>query len=370
MNQAIGRDARLLMLFERAGYRRTEPGMLHGAESFLELSGEDIRRRLFLTQDAQGREMCLRPEFTIPVAQHYLASPEAGKPQGLSYFGPVFRHRADASGEFLQAGLELFGRKDSPAADAEVLDLACEASNVLGGKDLRISLGDLSLVEAFLQQLSLSPGTTRRVRKALAAGMDVTQVLTAKDDARPSGVADYAGVMKALDGVAPREARAFVEDMLSIAGISTMGGRSAGEIAERFLEKAGNGSADVPQEKRAALGAFLALTGDPDSLSAKARALSAEAGIDIENALDAFERRIGFMAARGIEVETLHASTAFARNLDYYTGMVFEITGSNHEKPLVGGGRYDGLLKKLGSPAEIPAVGCAIWVERFGGARG
>jgi ATP phosphoribosyltransferase regulatory subunit len=358
------------MLFERAGYRRTEPGMLHGAESFLELSGEDIRRRLFVTQDAQGREMCLRPEFTIPVAQQYLATREAGKPQGLCYFGPVFRHRPDASGEFLQAGLELFGRKDAPAADAEVLDLACEASNVLGGKHLRISLGDLSLVEAFLRKLNLSPGITRRVRKALSAGTDVNQVLAAADDTRPSSVTDYAGVMTALEGVAPREARAFVEDMLSIAGISTIGGRSASEIAERFLEKARNGSADVPEEKRKALAAFLALTGDPDSLSAKARALCAEAGIDIGSALDAFDSRIGFMAARGIEVETLHASTAFARNLDYYTGMVFEISGSNHEKPLVGGGRYDGLLKRLGSPIDIPAVGCAIWVERFGGANG
>ena len=35
------------------------------------------------------------------------------------------------------------------------------------------------------------------------------------------------------------------------------------------------------------------------------------------------------------------------------------------EDPLVGGGRYDGLLSRLGSPQPIPAVGLAVWIERL-----
>src|SRR6058998_2498461 len=100
----------LVASFARAGYRRAEPAMLQPAEPFLDLSGEDIRRRMFLTTDPDGEELCLRPDLTIPVSRDYLASPEAGEPLGFCYLAPVFRHRADGPSEFIQAGIESFGR--------------------------------------------------------------------------------------------------------------------------------------------------------------------------------------------------------------------------------------------------------------------
>src|SRR5580692_3871488 len=100
----------LVTSFERAGYARVEPAILQPAEPFLDLSGEDIRKRMYLTTDPQGRELCLRPDLTIPVSRDYLASPAAGKPRGFCYLGPVFRHRAEGGGEFLQAGIESFAR--------------------------------------------------------------------------------------------------------------------------------------------------------------------------------------------------------------------------------------------------------------------
>jgi ATP phosphoribosyltransferase regulatory subunit len=117
-------DARaeaLVASYERAGYVRVAPAMLQPAEPFLDLSGEDIRRRMYLTTAPDGRELCLRPDLTIPVSRDYLASPSAGKPAGFCYLGPVFRHRSDAPAEFLQAGIESFGRADKAAADAEML---------------------------------------------------------------------------------------------------------------------------------------------------------------------------------------------------------------------------------------------------------
>src|SRR5690606_36235700 len=47
--QADGRAEALLASYERAGYRRTAPAILQPAEPFLDLSGEDIRKRMFLT---------------------------------------------------------------------------------------------------------------------------------------------------------------------------------------------------------------------------------------------------------------------------------------------------------------------------------
>ena len=52
-------------------------------------------------------------------------------------------------------------------------------------------------------------------------------------------------------------------------------------------------------------------------------------------------------------------STNFGRNIEYYTGIVFEIYNSS-KKEIARGGRYDGLLKSLGSKKNIPAVGAAI----------
>ena len=79
-------DARaeaLVASYERAGYVRVAPAMLQPAEPFLDLSGEDIRRRMYLTTAPDGRELCLRPDLTIPVSRDYLASPFRRKARGL-----------------------------------------------------------------------------------------------------------------------------------------------------------------------------------------------------------------------------------------------------------------------------------------------
>src|SRR5438876_1331159 len=122
----------LIASFERAGYARVEPAILQPAEPFLDLSGEDIRKRMFLTVDPHGRELCLRPDLTIPVSRDYLASPAAGTAEGYCYLGPVFRHRSQEPSEFLQAGIESFGRTDTAAADAEMLALGLEATAHFG----------------------------------------------------------------------------------------------------------------------------------------------------------------------------------------------------------------------------------------------
>ena len=76
-----GPDARaeaLVASYERAGYARVTPAILQPAEPFLDLSGEDIRKRMYLTNAPGGAEFCLRPDLTIPVSRDYLASPAAG----------------------------------------------------------------------------------------------------------------------------------------------------------------------------------------------------------------------------------------------------------------------------------------------------
>src|SRR5580704_6219405 len=167
-NAQIGPDPRaqaLVASYVRAGYAQIEPPVLQPAEPFLDLSGEDIRRRMFLTADPDGRELCLRPDLTIPVSRDYLQSPAAGGPAGFCYLGAVFRHRDGAAAEFLQAGIESFGRTDKAAADAEMLALGLEATTQYGVSSPQIRIGDVGLFAAFIAALDLAPAWKRRLIK-------------------------------------------------------------------------------------------------------------------------------------------------------------------------------------------------------------
>ena len=361
----------LIGAYLRAGYARIDPPLLQPAEPFLDLSGEDIRRRMFLTTDPQGREMCLRPDLTIPVSRAYLQSAAAGKPAGFCYLGAVFRHRPGASAEFLQLGIELFGRRDKSAADAEMLALGLEATAQYGLTGPEIRIGDVGLFSAFIAALDLAPAWKRRLIKDFnrksSLKHDLNQLTLAAADHPP----EYQGVLAALAGSDPKAAHALVTDLISIAGIATVGGRSVAEIADRFLEQATlNAPARLPQETRALIERFLSVAGDPDDAAAKLRALTAEAKISLGPALDLFETRTGFLAARGLDVRAVKFATSFGRGFDYYTGFVFELHNAAANNPLVAGGRYDGLLTRLGAPETIPAVGFAASVEALAAAGG
>jgi ATP phosphoribosyltransferase regulatory subunit len=359
-----GAGERALDCLLAAGFGRTEPPILHPAAIFLDMSGEEVRRRLFLTADAAGEELCLRPEYTIPVCRAYLSSDRAGKIAEYSYLGPVFRARAGQVGEQTQTGLESFGRRDAEAADAEVFSLAMEAATAAGGGALVARLGDAGLFDAMLDALKIPEPWRRRLRRGVARGRSLEVIFN-----RPSQSAlAQPGVLAALESADHDGAKALVEDLLAIAGVDAVGGRSAGEIADRFLEQASLRSGQpIEAEKRTVLDAFLAISGDPDHAAGELRRLAHSASLDLGAALDAFERRNGFIAARGVAIEATRFSAAFVRDFDYYTGFVFEAHDPNVSgaKTALAGGRYDGLARRLGANEDIPAVGAAITLDRL-----
>src|SRR4051812_36119274 len=364
---ATGSAARaetLLLSFAQAGYRLAEPAILQPAEPFLDLSGEDIRKSLYLTTDPGGEELCLRPDLTIPVARDYLASGRAGQPAGFSYLGPVFRYRGGRPSEFLQAGIESFGRQDRPAADAEMLALALEATSAFGLTGVEIRTGDVALFNALIDALDLYPVWRRRLIKDFNRKTSLAQDLERLTLAAATSRNEYEGVLAALAGSDRKAALALVTDLMSIAGATNVGGRSVSEIADRFLEQSTLKGGGLPREKRESIKRFLAISGDPDDALVQLRTLADEAKLDISAAIDEFESRIGFMAARGIDTAATRFSSSFGRGLDYYTGFEFELhSKGNGAEPLVAGGRYDGLMTQLGAAAPIPAVGFSIWVE-------
>ena len=85
--QAVGQ--RLLAAFREAGAAEIAPDILLPAESLLDLYGEDIRARAYVTQDPIRGEMMLRPDFTVPVVQAHMD--DGAEPARYCYLGEVFR---------------------------------------------------------------------------------------------------------------------------------------------------------------------------------------------------------------------------------------------------------------------------------------
>jgi ATP phosphoribosyltransferase regulatory subunit len=236
-------------------------------------------------------------------------------------------------------------------------------------------MGDVALFAGLIAGLDLPAAWKRRLvkdfnRKANLA-QDLDRLVLGGNNARP----EYQGVLAALAGSDPKGAHALVTDLLSIAGINAVGGRSIGEIAARFLEQSALGaSAKLPRDVRDLIERFLAIQGHPDEAAAALRMLARDARMmpALEPVLDLFESRTGFLEARGVDVRRVRFSTSFGRGFDYYTGLVFELTDpSRTGDPLVAGGRYDDLLTRLGASEPIAAVGFAVWIERlavYGGA--
>jgi len=83
--QVLAKAASLRATFETAGARVVEPPVLQPARTLLDLYGEDIRARAYVTSDAMRGEQMLRPDFTVPVVQTHMTAivADAVAPLGL-----------------------------------------------------------------------------------------------------------------------------------------------------------------------------------------------------------------------------------------------------------------------------------------------
>jgi ATP phosphoribosyltransferase regulatory subunit len=363
--EAAERLANLRALLARAGHRFVEPAVLQPVDMFVDLAGEDLRRRLFLTTAADGTELCLRPDYTIPVCRMHLAEGPAERPARYAYLGPVFRQRSAGPSEFLQAGAELLGQADREAADADALALALEAAAILGTEAPAVRIGDEALFAALLEAVALPEAWRRRL---LGLFGDTPRLMAALDRLDGTAAAEAPTAASALADADPATARALVEDMLAIAGLAPVGGRGAGEIADRLIEQAAlaAGTRLAPEPARL-VKRYLAIEGPAEEAAAAIAAFAAEAGLDLAKPLQAFRWRLQLLETRGVDAAGLRFEAAFGRQLDYYTGFMFEM--HDRARPggqIVGGGRYDRLLALLGAPAPVPAVGFSIWLDRLG----
>ncbi|WP_424942210.1 ATP phosphoribosyltransferase regulatory subunit [Aliiroseovarius crassostreae] len=345
--------SRILGFFEAQGAQVIEADILQPAEILLDLYGEDIRARAYVTQDPVMGEVMMRPDFTVPVVQMHMA--EGAEPARYAYMGEVFRAQDDITNrapEQFQVGYEVFDRDAPVEADAEVFALL---QQVLAPLNLRAATGDLGLLLAAVRGLK----TTDRRKAALERHIWRPRRFRALLDRfagrtpLPEGRAALLAKDDPMEGNAPQ-----------------IGLRSASEIAARVeaLREDAN-AAPISASEVELLDDLLALRETSTNVLEHLRDLSVDMPA-IAEAVDRMERRTEALAKRGIDVDHLDFEGSYGRtSMEYYDGFVFGFYAETRPdlQPVATGGRYDALTRVLGHQngerRDIPAVGGVIRPE-------
>jgi ATP phosphoribosyltransferase regulatory subunit len=366
---------RILNLFVASDYVRVAPEIIQPAEVFLSQSGELMRQRTFVFTDHLGCELCLRPDVTIPACRIYLRRfPEADQLARYCYVGPAFRFQHEDAGqgrprEFEQAGVELLRHEDKQAAEAEVLSLSIKAIEAANVKDFTLKFGDLSLFASLIDGFDMPERWRIRLKHQFwrHAALDNLLNQLAGVKTTSAGLYDEA-LINQLRHCDPTDAIDIVDAYLAQHNIPVVGKRGVEDITKRLLDHVADIDATpLDADIITTIKAYLAINDSPRQAQAKIEAIATAAGLDLSGSLGAFERRLDLFAARKINLDGAVFSAEFGRNLEYYTGFVFqlEMPGRGIAGQLAGGGRYDNLLSGLGAPTPVPAVGCAIHLDRL-----
>nr|WP_299345702.1 ATP phosphoribosyltransferase regulatory subunit [uncultured Maritalea sp.] len=261
------------------------PDILQPADLFFDLAGEDIGRRLMLTNGPDGTTYCLRPDFTLPIAAQYLAGDAVGLSKNYGYLGPVFRQRDYGPFEFDQAGLEFLAPKDSDKTFSEVMHFAIEASALYGETAPRLHLGAVDLFETLLAKIDLPDVWRPRVRDRFG------------HDAAMGRLLDRLAVPEQFDGANDlpsddAELTKKVAAEMDAAGLSPYSGRQAEEIVARYREKQMLAQAAVSPKTVRILREFLSIAGPASEQAFRVAGLAKKVGIDLDEPLEKLMTRL------------------------------------------------------------------------------
>ena len=335
------RAARLRAMFEAQGAAVVEPPILQPAGTLLDLYGEDIRARAYVTSDALRGEQMLRPDFTVPVVQMHMA--HGAEPARYTYAGEVFRRQEnnpDRANEYVQVGYEVFDRTDPAAADAEVFALIAGA---LGTLPVSATTGDIGVLMAAVDGLQTSAARKAALMRHIWRPRRFRALLD-----RFAGRSDI-----------PRSRAALlagnIEQTAPLIGL-----RSEAEIEARIEAlRADAREGPIPAVQVDLIAALLDVRETMPYALARLRDLEVDLPA-IAPAVARIAAREAALAARGIDTSALLFETSYGRaSMEYYDGFVFGFRSTQRADlpPVATGGRYDALTRRLGQGAEIPAVG-------------
>ncbi len=322
----------LLARFEAAGAVRIEADILQPAATLLDLYGEDIRGRAYVTQDPLRGEQMLRPDFTVPVVQMHMAA--KAEPARYTYAGPVFRRQESETGrpsEYPQVGFEVFDRAAPEGVEAA---LFAEFHGALAGLPVRAVIGDMAILRAAVEHLETTPARKAALMRHLW---------------RPTRFRDlldrFADVPSAPENV--------------VSG-PVIGLRSGADVAARLARlDADRAAPPLAESARTALEHVMSIKG-PAPAALKALKVAARDMAGIAGEVARLAARLDALSDAGIDPATLDFEVSYGRtSMEYYDGFVFGFTAADLP-PVATGGRYDALTRVLGQGRYVPAVGGVI----------
>jgi ATP phosphoribosyltransferase regulatory subunit len=337
---------RLAAHFRAAGAVPVEAAILQSADTLLDLYGEDIRARAYVTSDPLRGEMMLRPDFTVPVVQMHMDS--GADPARYTYAGEVFRRQeadSDRANEYLQVGFEVFDGTSPAKADAEVFATLAQA---LDGLALRAATGDIGILLAAVNGLR----TTEARKAALLRHLW-----------RPRR---FRALLDRFGGRVPvpatRSALLAATDPMAGAG-AEIGLRSRAEVEARIAALRDDAAAPpISDEERTLFDEILAIRGAATAGLGRLHDIAVDLPA-IGPAVALLGQRLDALEERGVDIASLEFEASFGRTaLEYYDGFVFGFYAEDRPDlpPVATGGRYDALTRVLGRGRAVPAVGGVI----------
>jgi histidyl-tRNA synthetase len=316
-------------VYERWGFDRLETPAIEYTEALGKFLPDLDRPNegVFSFQDDE-RWLSLRYDLTAPLARYVSENFDAlPKPYRRWAAGPVWRNEKPGPGryrEFWQCDADTVGSA-SPAADAEMIAMACAALEAVGVRrgSYQLKTSSRRLLDAALDKIGASESVTR---------LSVLRAIDKFDRLGAEGV-------RLLLGAGRKDESG---DFTKGAGLSDTG---AGEVL-----------------------AFISASGETRAQTL--RRLAQQLGVDSPGVAELQGIDVA-LSALGVGDDRAVFDTSIVRGLEYYTGAVFEaqlLTKSGKSLGSVGGGgRYDDLVARFRGE-RVPATGFSIGVSRLAAA--
>ena len=337
---------RLHRFFKERGALSIEPDLLQPADILLDLYGEDIRGRAYLTSDPLHGEQMLRPDYTVPVVQAHMRG--RASPARYTYSGKVFRKQEGdilRPSEYIQVGYECFGNDEPAKADADVFSTLSEA---ISGLDLHVQTGDMNLLITAVSGLHASNDRKAALLRHIWRPQRFRTLLE-RFSGRLLNSESRSTLLSASDifqGIGP-----FI------------GLRSKDEIKER-VERLRRNDSDPPisETEMDLLTEITQLCDVYPNVLSKMHDLKKDLP-SIAQAIERIERRLEALEASGIDTQMLSFEASYGQtSMEYYDGFVFGFYKAYQKgvSLVATGGRYDALTRHLGNGIKLPAVGGVI----------
>tara|TARA_Y100000591_G_C21836133_1_gene702615 strand:- start:1315 stop:2451 length:1137 start_codon:yes stop_codon:yes gene_type:complete len=358
--------------FINKGYAFCNPAMTISADIVMNFMGEDVRNRLLFTSSPSGDEICLRPDFTLPLAISYINNELDSNKfvyDGYAFRFPSINEKTRHCPEFRQIGIENFGDKNKIKAEGDIISQAHEILSSFYDQNLEVKISDISMFYQLLNHLKIDTHLFNRVRRLYWRGLNVTEIkdsikkiINTRFDAKPRF--DLIEEYKKNN----LSSTALIQELTGSEDLSIFSSRQPDDIVKSYIDKSEfTNSTEFNDIIIEQITEFLSIKGDFSKISKLLDNFQKKYRIDFAEGIENLENRLKILQKNQISTDMIEFNATLSRKVEYYTGLIFEIRMKNENKvePIAIGGRYDKIFEELGSKEPIPAVGCSIYVDRL-----